>query len=71
MHSSIVRSLIETAIEICEAEIKNASRDDGAHLRGHMLILQGALADMWSRPESMPPRFVGRQLVDALRKIDL
>jgi hypothetical protein len=70
MHDSIVRSLIETAIELCEAEIPHArSPQDTAQLRSRMLILQGALVDIWARPEAMPPRLASAKLVEALRKI--
>ncbi len=70
MHSSIVRSLIEMAIEICQGQIEHArSTGDAAQLRGQMLVLQGTLADLWLRPETMPPRLVGSQLIDALRKL--
>jgi hypothetical protein len=70
MHETLVRSLIETAIEICQGEIQHARcAFDAAQLRGRMLVLQGALADMWLPPEAMPPRLAGTQLSEALRKL--
>jgi hypothetical protein len=69
MHDSLVRSLIEVAIELCQGEIQHArSSFDAAQLRGRMLVLQGALADLWIRPDAMPPRLIGAQLLEALRK---
>ena len=69
MHDAVVRSLIEIAIEVCQGEIQHApSAVDAAQLRGRMLVLQGTLADLWLRPEAMPPRLVGPQLMEALRK---
>jgi hypothetical protein len=70
MHDAIVRSLIEVAIEVCQGEIQSArSTSDAAQLRGRMLVLQGTLADLWHRPEAMPPRLMSAQLIDALRKL--
>jgi hypothetical protein len=70
MNDAIVRSLIEMAIDLCEGEIEHArSAWDQAQLRGRMLVLQGTLTDLWVRPEAMPPRLVGPQLIDALRKV--
>jgi hypothetical protein len=70
MHDSIVRALVETAIELSEAEIQHAhTSQHAAELRGRMLTLQGALEDLWPSPRPKPPRLTPEQLIEALRKV--